>query len=76
MVTSDYYNVLVSRFGDDCKLHEKKFMVSVDFFSSWLKDYISGLQDYNLKNCEVTIRDIQTLSFQCSSLPSWFMYGD
>ena len=69
MVTSDYYNVLVTRYDDDCVPHEQRFMVSVDSFSCWLKGA-------DLKHCEVAIRDIETLSFQCSLLPSWFKYGD
>ena len=69
MVTSDYYNVLVIRYDDDCVPHEQRFMVSVDSFSSWLKCA-------DLKHSEVTIRDIETLSFQCPLIPSWFKYGD
>lgn len=68
MVTSDYYNVLVTRY-DDCVPHDQRFMVSVDSFSCWLKGA-------DLKNSEVTIRDIETLSFQCPLIPSWFKYGD
>lgn len=69
MVTSDFYNVLVTRYGDDITPHEVRFMVSVDSFSSWLKAA-------DLKHSEVCIRDIETLSFQCSLIPSWFKYGD
>ncbi len=69
MVTSDFYNVLVTRYDDDCVPHEKRYMVSVDSFSLWLKGA-------DLKHSEVTIRDIETLSFQCPLIPSWFKYCD
>lgn len=69
MVTSDFYNVLVTRYDDHCDAHEQRFMISVDSFPSWLKAA-------DLKHCEVSIRDIETLSFQCSLIPSWFKYGD
>lgn len=69
MCTSDYYNVLVTRYDDECIPHETRFMVSVDSFSSWLKGT-------DLKHSEVSIRDIETISFQCPLFPSWFKYGD
>ena len=69
MVTSDFYNVLVTYYDDDCDSHDVRYMVSVDSFSCWLKSV-------NLKHSEVNIRDIETLSFQCPLIPSWFKYCD
>ena len=69
MVTSDFYNVLITRYDDDFVPHEQRYMVSVDSFSCWLKGA-------DLKHCEFNIRDIETLSFQCPLIPDWFKYCD
>lgn len=68
---NDYYNVLVSRYGnDDGKVVELRWIVSVDAFSSWLKTI-------DFRCCEVTIRDIQTIGFDSViTPPRWFKYGD
>lgn len=54
--TSDFYNVLVTSYDDESYPQETRFMVSVDSFSSWLKDI-------DLKESEITICDIETISF-------------
>lgn len=68
---NSYYNVLVSRYGDDDgEVVEFKWMVSVDAFSSWLKTI-------DLQCCEVTIRDIEVIGFDSViTPPRWFKYGD
>ena len=59
-----YYNVLVSRYGnDDGEVVEFRWMVSVDAFTSWLKTI-------DLQRCEVTIRDIEVIGFDCVLLRS------
>ena len=67
---NSYYNVLVSRYGnDDEDVVEFRWMVSVDAFSSWLKTI-------DFKCCEVVIRDIQVISFDSDfTPPRWFKYG-
>ena len=65
-----YYNVLVSRYGnDDGEVVEFRWMVSVDAFSSWLKSI-------DLHRCELTTRDIEFIGFDCVTTPRWFKYGD
>ncbi len=68
---NSYYNVLVSRYcNDDGDVVEFRWMVSVDAFSSWLKSI-------DLTRCEVTIRDIEVIGFDCViTPPRWFKYGD
>lgn len=65
-----YYNVLVSRYGnDDGEVVEFRWMVSVEAFSSWLKTV-------DLQRCEVTIRDIEDIGFDSDiTPPRWFKYG-
>lgn len=74
MVLRDsYYNVLLSRYGnDDGEVVESRFMVSVSALSAWM-DIFS-----DLSRCEVTIRAVETLSFDVptSFIPRWFKYGD
>lgn len=74
MVLKDsYYNVLLSRYGNaDGSVVESRFMVSVSSFRDWM-DIVA-----DLSCCEVTVRDVETLSFDIptSFTPRWFKYGD
>ena len=73
MVLKDsYYNVLLTRYGnEDGKVVEARFMVSVSALGDWLTFA-------DLSCCEVTIRDVETLSFDVPSsfTPRWFKFGD
>ena len=66
-----YYNILVSKYGnDDGKVVESRWMVTVDSLPSWLRSV-------DLSRCEVLIRDIEVIGFDClTSPPLWFRYGD
>lgn len=66
-----YYNVLVSQYGNsDGDVVESRWMVSVDAFPAWLHSI-----DFQL--CEVLIRDIEDIHFDCAiTPPRWFKYGD
>lgn len=64
---NNYYNVLVSRYGnDDKEVVEFRWMVSVDAFTSWLKCI-----DFHC--CEVAIRAIEVIGFDSViTPPRWF----
>lgn len=61
-----YYNVLVSKFGDE-DIVEFRWLVSIDAFPSWIKSI-------DLDSSEVLIRDIEVVGFDsCITPPRWFM---
>lgn len=66
-----YYNILVSRYGnDDGDVVESRWFVSVDALPAWL-------HTIDLQCCEVLIRDIENIHFDCAiTPPRWFKYGD
>lgn len=66
-----YYNILVSRYGnDDGEVVEFRWMVSVDALPVWL-------HTIDLQRCEVLIRDIENIHFDCViTPPRWFKFGD
>lgn len=67
-----FYNVLVSRYGnDDGGVIEHRFFIDVDYFSDWLK-----CKDVDLQRCEVLIRDIEYISFDSVSPPHLIQLGD
>lgn len=70
LLKDSYFNILVTRYDDDSKPSESRWMVSVDSLSDWLR-----LVDY-LKHCEVTIRDIEEIHFDTAVSPRWFKFGD
>lgn len=69
LLKDSYYNVLVTRYDDDCVPSESRWFVAVNRFNDWLRSV-------DLKHSEVTIRDIEDIQFGSSVSPRWFKYGD
>jgi hypothetical protein len=64
-----YYNILVTRYDEDSKPCESRWMVFHDSLSLWLSQL-------DLHISEVTIRDIEVINFDTAVFPRWFKFGD
>ena len=69
LLKDSYYNILVTRYDEDSKPSESRWMVSMDAISAWL-------HSVDLQHSEVTIRDIEVINFDIAVSPRWFKYGD
>lgn len=69
LLKDSYYNILVTRYDEDSKPFESRWMVSMDAFPAWL-------HSVDLQHSEVTIRDIENINFDTAVSPRWFKYGD
>lgn len=69
LLKDSYYNILVTRYDEDSKPSESRWMVSMGALSAWL-------HSVDLQHSEVTIRDIEDINFDTAVSPRWFKYGD
>ena len=69
LLKDSYYNILVTRYDEDSKPSDSRWMVSMNAFPAWL-------HSIDLQYSEVTIRDIEDINFDTAVSPRWFKYGD